>query len=310
MTQREAPRMPWFKWWDGTAADMKFRMLAEKVSIPVASILGIWSYMLEQASRHPERGTVADIDLGLMSYTLQMSEADIETVRNGMKRYGLVTETGDIAKWEDRQAKREKSEPAGASTDRVQRYREKQKAMKNNGLDGGNADVTDETDETAGNGTKRPKRKIRGREEEEVETMSKPAASDAPIDAEHVEKRAKRRPSEEDYENARWLFDCQKAVNPEAKKPNFDTWADDIRLMREIDNRTHRDIAALFRFAKKDAFWSPNIQSPGKLREKWDQLTELRARPGRIEAPRLNKQEQLEEDNRAVVARMMEEQGS
>lgn len=136
--------------------------------------------------------------------------------------------------------------------------------------------------------------------------MSEPAASDAPIDAELVEKRVKRRPSEDDYKNARWLFGCQKDVNPDAKTPNFDTWAESVRLMREIDHRTHKDIAALFRFAKQDPFWSPNIQSPAKLREKWDQLTELRARPARVEAPKLNKQEQLEADNRAVVARIME----
>lgn len=135
---------------------------------------------------------------------------------------------------------------------------------------------------------------------------SKPAAFDAQLDAEHVEKRSKRRPSEEDYENARWLYGCQLAVNPEAKKPNFDTWAGDVRLLREVDKRTHKEIASLFRFAKNDTFWSPNIQSPGKLREKWDQLTELRNKPGRTEAPKLNKQEQLEADNRAVVARMME----
>lgn len=162
MQQREPARMPWFKWWDGTAADMKFRMLAEQVKIPVASVLGIWAYLLEHASRHPERGTVGDVDLPLMSYTLQMSVEDIETVRNGMKRTGLVTDTGDVVKWEERQAKREKSEESGASTERVKRFREKKKAAKNKDLadgNGGNGDETPVTDETAGNGAERPKKK-------------------------------------------------------------------------------------------------------------------------------------------------------
>ena len=110
--------------------------------------------------------------------------------------------------------------------------------------------------------------------------------SDIPFDQDHVEKRAKRRPSDEDFENARWLYGCQLGANPEAKPPNFTKWADDVRLMREIDGRTHKEIASLFRFAKNDAFWSPNIQSPGKLREKWDQLTELRARPGKSDKPK------------------------
>lgn len=170
-------RMPWFKWWDGTCADAKLRMLAEEAHIPVASVLGVWAYLLEKASKSADRGVIVDIDLPLMAYVLQMPAADIETVRNGMKRYGLVTETGVVSKWEERQAKREKYEPSGSSTKRVQALRAREKAKQNKGLGEvgeGDDDVTDVTDETAGNGTKRHKKK---RKKKKEDIKPKPSSS-------------------------------------------------------------------------------------------------------------------------------------
>lgn len=173
-------RMPWFKWWDGTAADMKFRMVAEECKLPVACIVGAWAYMLEHASRSADRGSIADIDMEVMAYTLGLP--DCETVCNAMKRRKLLHDDGTIAKWEDRQAKREKTEPSGSSTDRVRRFREKQKQNQNSGLpedDAGGNGNNDETDETAGNGTKRPKRKNRVEEDKEPKTLT-PSSADAP----------------------------------------------------------------------------------------------------------------------------------
>lgn len=70
------------------------------------------------------------------------------------------------------------------------------------------------------------------------------------------------------------MFDLVRKVNPTARAANFDVWANEIRLMREIDGRTHAEVCELFLWAKKDSFWCANIQSPAKLREKWDTLTE------------------------------------
>lgn len=104
---------------------------------------------------------------------------------------------------------------------------------------------------------------------------------DAAPPAGQPERRKAKQPSEEDYTCARKLFGISLSVNATAKKPNFDTWAGEVRLMREQDNRTHEAIEALFNWARHDAFWGPNIQSPGKLREKWDMLTERRRTPDR-----------------------------
>ncbi len=42
--------------------------------------------------------------------------------------------------------------------------------------------------------------------------------------------------------------------------------------MRERDGRNHRDMCVLFRWACQDNFWSGNVLSPAKLRDKWTQL--------------------------------------
>lgn len=90
-----------------------------------------------------------------------------------------------------------------------------------------------------------------------------------------VKKRAKRAPKEinpEDERCARWLYGCLLRTAPKAKQPNFVTWTSDVRLMRERDDRTHKEICALFLWAHKHSFWRGNILSPKTLREHWDQL--------------------------------------
>lgn len=57
------------------------------------------------------------------------------------------------------------------------------------------------------------------------------------------------------------------------KEPNWADWANEIRLMCSQDGRTHKQICELFARANRDPFWCKNILSPGKLREKWDDLT-------------------------------------
>ncbi|HGB5010610.1 TPA: helix-turn-helix domain-containing protein [Salmonella enterica subsp. diarizonae serovar 61:r:-] len=56
------------------------------------------------------------------------------------------------------------------------------------------------------------------------------------------------------------------------KDPNWTAWANEIRLMRVQDNRTHKQICKMFKRANHDSFWKENIRCPSKLREKWDEL--------------------------------------
>lgn len=84
----------------------------------------------------------------------------------------------------------------------------------------------------------------------------------------------------EDLKTAQWMFKRVRLLNPTALEPNWPQWANTIRLMRELDLRSHSDICDLYDWVSRDAFWCSNVLSPQKLREKWDQLIVRRNTPG------------------------------
>lgn len=77
----------------------------------------------------------------------------------------------------------------------------------------------------------------------------------------------------EDLTTAQWMFKRVQVIAPTALEPNWTQWANVIRLMRELDQRSHRDICELYDWVSRDAFWCTNVLSPQKLRQKWDQLS-------------------------------------
>ncbi|TCL06864.1 replication protein 15 [Sodalis ligni] len=88
--------------------------------------------------------------------------------------------------------------------------------------------------------------------------------------------------NEEDLRCAKWIWSriirlYEQAAETDGelvspKEPNWTVWANEVRMMRMLDNRNHRHICELFGRANKDRFWCKNILSPAKLREKWDEL--------------------------------------
>lgn len=96
-----------------------------------------------------------------------------------------------------------------------------------------------------------------------------------PSSSEQSPDQAKKRKwgSDDDHKTAQWIFSQVRRLNPDQKEPNWDGWADDVRLMRERDGRSHKQICELFKRANSDSFWKSNVLSPGKLREKWDSLS-------------------------------------
>ncbi len=119
-------------------------------------------------------------------------------------------------------------------------------------------------------------REGKGREGEEPQSEQ---SSDEQTDAAPSIERRKREPSADDLALASRMFGLILDGNPTAKKPNLPAWADDIRLMREVDGRPLPEIWSLFQWVRRDSFWRANVLSPVKLREKWDQLTEKRMQP-------------------------------
>ncbi|PEY32691.1 hypothetical protein CN354_20635 [Bacillus cereus] len=76
-----------------------------------------------------------------------------------------------------------------------------------------------------------------------------------------------------DINAANYLFEKIRGNNPKHKKPNLNSWANDFRLMREIDCRDSQEIKDVIDWCQDDAFWKGNILSPKKSRGKFDQLT-------------------------------------
>lgn len=84
--------------------------------------------------------------------------------------------------------------------------------------------------------------------------------------------------TEMDLAMAKEMFARIQKLNPNHKQPNFEAWANDIRLLGERDGKSYPEIIDLFEWANQDRFWQANILSPRKLREKWDVLVLQRNR--------------------------------
>ncbi|MGX5629066.1 phage replisome organizer N-terminal domain-containing protein [Bacillus thuringiensis] len=75
-----------------------------------------------------------------------------------------------------------------------------------------------------------------------------------------------------DMENAKLLFQLMLENNENCKEPNLESWANEMRLMRERDKRTEEQIQYVIQWSQRDPFWKTNILSPSKLRKQFDQL--------------------------------------
>lgn len=76
----------------------------------------------------------------------------------------------------------------------------------------------------------------------------------------------------EDLKAAEFMYSKVISVMPAAKQPSWESWANDIRLMRNALNVDHQEICRVFKWANLDSFWQSNVMCPAKLREKWDTL--------------------------------------
>lgn len=90
--------------------------------------------------------------------------------------------------------------------------------------------------------------------------------------------KAKPEPLAEDsepYKLAVLMRDTLKANVPTLKEPNLQAWAQSFAVALRDDERMKEPpfVAEVIKWACSDNFWRANIQSPDKLRQKFDQLT-------------------------------------
>jgi len=106
-----------------------------------------------------------------------------------------------------------------------------------------------------------------------TETTYKTYSSENPSDSHDKPVNKKSSFTDEDMRCAEYIAQKVDALAGSPGKHPMDSWANTIRLMRERDNRNHREICDLFKWANNDHFWKDNILSPEKLRKQWQKLT-------------------------------------
>ncbi len=89
---------------------------------------------------------------------------------------------------------------------------------------------------------------------------------------EQLGKTKKEEVSEHAFGLAALLLKKLKEINPKHRQPNMQNWAFHVERMLQIDNRSPAEIKSMIEWLPTESFWIKNIQSPAKLREKFDTL--------------------------------------
>lgn len=216
----------------GTLSDAEFRTWIEVLCLACeADKDGDTGLNIEEIAWKTRRCNVTETFQTLFDRNLLVSQNG----KNGVK-------TVSVMHWKKRQFKSDRV------SERVDKYREKQKILKCN--------VT--------------------------ETLQKQKCNVLDTDTDTDKERDKslsscRRSLEfqiesPEFQLSEFLFDEIRKRNPNHKQPNLQAWAKDIDLMIRVDNRSPEDIRAVIAWVQQDPFWQCNILSTKKLREKFDAL--------------------------------------
>ena len=100
----------------------------------------------------------------------------------------------------------------------------------------------------------------------------------------------KKKYTDDDLSLANKMFTMLEDLDIGVKKPNLETWASEIRLIRERDDRTLDEITEVFTWANNNEFWQGNIRSPAKLRKQWPTLISQMKRKS---SPKLKSEREL-----------------
>lgn len=115
--------MRWFRSHHGAPLDAKWVGIAKEAGVKRIDVVAVWWAMLDYASQQTDRGTVKGFSARDHAEFFEIDQAAVETIFATMRGRGLVTADDRIAKWEDRQPKREDS----SVNERSRRYRAMQR---------------------------------------------------------------------------------------------------------------------------------------------------------------------------------------
>ena len=160
---------------------------------------------------------------------------------------------------------------------RLDAERCKQIAWREKSSAGGKASALKKRTVSGGNGASRVV-------EPKVNTMSSSSSSSSSLNLKSsqgkqtpVEKSEKKKHK---YTFTKWdmdlsllLFNECKKIVPTTKEPDFENWANEFRLMREVDKFNKNDIYTILGWMyQEDEFWRGQIRSPQKLRKHYEAM--------------------------------------
>lgn len=234
----------WIKLSTSMFEDEKIRLIE---SLPDAdTLLIIWIKLLSQAGRTNANGYI------FLSENIPFTEEMLSTLFNRpiatvrlalqtFKQFGMIDVTDDqyicISNWEKHQNIDGLERVKQLNAERNKKYRERKKqqqlALENKG---------EESDAC-----------VTSRDDTDIE--DKELDIDKEKDKKKQEKTSRHKFETYDTNGAKYLFEKIKGNNPKQKEPNFDSWANDFRLMREKDNRELQEIKDVIDWCQADPFW-------------------------------------------------------
>lgn len=142
--------MPWFRFYNEALNDRKISRICRVTGQPKALVIGVWVTFLTLASESPERGRLLISDD--LPFTTEeiieetgLDEATFKAITEGFTEYGMLDHDGTawvICNWHSRQP------PSDNSTERVRRYRQRQKEEGETADNGNDETLPPENDET------------------------------------------------------------------------------------------------------------------------------------------------------------------
>lgn len=114
----------WFRSWHGAPTDPKWLAVARKAQVAPAFVVAVAWGLMDRASQHADRGSIAGYDADAMGAFLGCEEAQIEAIVQVMRERKII-EGERLCAWEKRQPKREREDD---STSRVREHRMREAA--------------------------------------------------------------------------------------------------------------------------------------------------------------------------------------
>jgi len=120
--------MKWFRWYQGTVEDTKFRIVARNASVTLSTVIAVWAFILEEASKESHRGICLRNEEYLFA-VLDEKPQTILAVLTSMEEAGLIKYENKIitvTRWKERQYETDTTDPTNA--ERQRRFRERKRA--------------------------------------------------------------------------------------------------------------------------------------------------------------------------------------